>query len=72
MNCFGLGDALGEALGNRNALLVASTDLSHFYSSEEAERLDNVMIADVKSCDHKMLMHDLETHRTEACGGGQL
>lgn len=35
-----VGQALAQVAGNRRALLVASTDLSHFYPAEMADRLD--------------------------------
>jgi len=68
--CFALGQALAEVLKDRNVLLVASTDLSHYYPASIAERLDAVMMRDVAAFDYEKLMTDLETHRTEACGGG--
>ncbi|MBI5473128.1 MAG: AmmeMemoRadiSam system protein B [Ignavibacteriae bacterium] len=68
--CLGLGKALAAALGGANALIVASTDLSHFYSSEVAERIDSIMLDDVGRFDFEQLMRDLEAKRTEACGGG--
>lgn len=68
--CFDLGAVLGDVLKEKNALLVASTDLSHFYSSEDAEKLDRVMIEDVESFDYEKLMNDLQNQKTEACGGG--
>ena len=65
-----LGDVLGEILRNRNALLVASTDLSHYHSYEEAMRIDKRMIDDVSSFAFHDLMTHLETGEAEACGGG--
>ena len=67
---FGLGDALGEVLQGRNALLVASTDLSHYYPADVANKLDAVAIDDVGNFEYERLMLDLEHNRTEACGGG--
>ena len=68
--CFKLGEALASVLRNENALIVASTDLSHFYSSDVADTLDEVLMNDVNAFDCESLMSDLETQRTEACGGG--
>jgi len=39
-----LGAGLAEVLKGRNALLVASTDLSHFHNEETANRLDEEML----------------------------
>lgn len=68
--CFGLGESLANVLRDENALLVASTDLSHFYSSGIAQHLDGVMIEDLQKFNYEQLMRDLEARRTEACGGG--
>ncbi|MCZ6776731.1 MAG: AmmeMemoRadiSam system protein B [Ignavibacteria bacterium] len=68
--CFELGKALASILKDKNALLVASTDLSHYHSSKIANELDSVMIEDVRIFDYERLMSDLEKGKTEACGGG--
>ena len=68
--CFALGEALGSVLKGKNALLVASTDLSHYYAGDVADRLDAVAIKDVQKFDYENLMLDLEQNRAEACGGG--
>jgi AmmeMemoRadiSam system protein B len=68
--CFGLGNALGEILKRRDALVVASTDLSHFYPDDVAKGKDAVMIDDVARFDEQSLMAHLENGSTEACGGG--
>ncbi|MGB5875448.1 MAG: AmmeMemoRadiSam system protein B [Bacteroidota bacterium] len=68
--CYSLGEALGKTLKDENALLVASTDLSHYHPAKDADRLDSVFIEDVKNADYGQLMDDLEDNKTEACGGG--
>jgi MEMO1 family protein len=68
--CYALGEALGETLIDRNALLIASTDLSHYYPSAIADKLDAVVADYVKRFDYESLMRDLESRRVEACGGG--
>ncbi|HUI10602.1 MAG TPA: AmmeMemoRadiSam system protein B [Bacteroidota bacterium] len=68
--CFGLGRALGALLGKRSALLVASTDLSHFHEDREARTIDEVVLADVRAFDPGALMTHLEEGTAEACGGG--
>lgn len=39
-----LGEALAQTLKDKNALLVASTDLSHFYEQHTANQLDREML----------------------------
>lgn len=68
--CFELGRALGKVLHGENTLLVASTDLSHYYPSRVANRLDAVVVGDLQQFDEKCLMDDLDSGKAEACGGG--
>ncbi|MGA9120218.1 MAG: AmmeMemoRadiSam system protein B [Bacteroidota bacterium] len=68
--CLALGEALADIARGLNVLLVASTDLSHYYPAETAEQIDRVSIDDIRSFDPGRLMDDLECQRAEACGGG--
>jgi AmmeMemoRadiSam system protein B len=65
-----LGDALGAALQGRNALLVASTDLSHYHDARTAARLDAVVIDCVSRLDAEGLQRALDARPEHACGGG--
>jgi AmmeMemoRadiSam system protein B len=68
--CLGLGEALGKVLSGVNYLLVASTDLSHYYPWDTANVLDQKAIDDVASFDYERMMTELEDGSVEACGGG--
>ena len=68
--CKLLGAALGRVLAGKNALLVASTDLSHFYPYERAVQLDRVCRSYIDDFDPEGLAQALADRRTEACGGG--
>jgi hypothetical protein len=46
-----LADALVEAMGDRPALIVASTDLSHYHPYEEAREMDRVALQAIASLD---------------------
>jgi AmmeMemoRadiSam system protein B/AmmeMemoRadiSam system protein A len=46
-----LADALVAALGDRPALIVASTDLSHYHSYDEARAMDQVALQAIASLD---------------------
>ena len=65
-----LGNTLGEALKGRNALIVASTDLSHFHADEEARMLDGVFMDELKHFEPDKLYEAISHKKTEACGGG--
>jgi AmmeMemoRadiSam system protein B len=67
-----LGERLGDLLHGKPAILVASSDLSHYHSDEEARALDRIVTEDVEHFDVEALMDDLETERCEACGGGPM
>lgn len=63
-----LGKALARTLENKNAVLVASTDLSHFYDQKTANILDKEMLKRFESFDPKSIF-DAEHHgKGFACG----
>lgn len=68
--CFSLAETLAEVLQGKNVLLVASTDLSHYYPSAVARRLDHVTAEDVEKLAPATLMDHLDEGAAEACGGG--
>lgn len=65
-----LGDALGRALRGHRALLVASTDLSHYHDAETAAEMDRVVIDCVARLDPEALQGALTEQPEHACGGG--
>lgn len=63
-----LGKALAHTLENKNCVLVASTDLSHFYDQKTANILDKEMLKRFESFDPRSIF-DAEHHgRGFACG----
>jgi hypothetical protein len=69
---FALGDALADVARTRRALLVASSDLTHFLDAATAAKLDAVVIRDVEELDADGLMSALEQRPDHACGGGPI
>jgi MEMO1 family protein len=67
-----LAGALGRALPERDALLVASSDLSHYHPAAVANALDAKVVDDVARFDPEGLMDRLESHHGHACGGGPM
>jgi MEMO1 family protein len=67
-----LGAALTETLRGRNALLVASTDLSHFYPQKEALAFDTEMLRRVESFSPEDVFCAEEQAKGFACGLGAL
>lgn len=67
-----LGRALAEILLGRSALLVASTDLSHYYPQEVAERLDRELLRRVEAFDPAAVLDAEDEGVGFACGIGAL
>ena len=67
-----LGEVLAETLRGRNALLVASTDLSHFYTQAEALTLDTEMLRRIESFSPEDVFCAEEERKGFACGLGAL
>ncbi|HSL21204.1 MAG TPA: AmmeMemoRadiSam system protein B [Vicinamibacterales bacterium] len=71
-----LAKALAQALEGRRALIVASTDLSHFFDAKRAEKLDGLVRQFVEAFDAEGLLNEFESYpehergRYVACGGG--
>lgn len=65
-----LGEALAHVLRDRNRLLVASTDLSHFYTQEEANKFDHEMLRCIESFDPEAVLQAEKRGDGFACGRG--
>lgn len=55
---------------NNETLVVASTDLSHFYDHKTADFIDGVFEKHISNNTFDALMRDLDARKCEACGGG--
>ena len=65
-----LGISLARVLHKRPALLVASTDLSHFYPQAAAENLDREMLRRIAGFDPLAVLEAEEQGQGFACGRG--
>jgi len=63
-----IGIALAEVLCDKKALLVASTDLSHFFPVDEAEILDREMLHQIELFSPEGVLRAEETGTGSACG----
>jgi AmmeMemoRadiSam system protein B len=64
----GLGKALAKVLQGKNSILVASTDLSHFYDQQTALSLDRVMLHEIESFSPEGIFEAERTGKGFACG----
>jgi AmmeMemoRadiSam system protein B len=67
-----LAGALARVLHGRQALLVATSDLSHYHDAPTAAALDDVVLRHVADFDPDALMRALEEEPGHACGGGPM
>lgn len=63
-----LGEALAKTIQNRNAILVASTDLSHFYDQQTAQKLDQEMLNRFTTLNPTTIFEAEQTGKGFACG----
>ncbi len=63
-----LARGLGTAVKGKKALLVASSDLSHYHSADRAKALDRVVINYVENLDPDGLYRAVMSSECEACG----
>lgn len=66
----GLGKALAKVLANKNFVLVASTDLSHFYNQKTALTYDRAMLDQIESFSPEGAFDVERASRGFACGLG--
>jgi AmmeMemoRadiSam system protein B len=63
-----LGHALAQTLQNKNAIIVASTDLSHFYDQQTAKILDEEMLKRFESFNPESIFDAEYMGKGFACG----
>lgn len=70
--CLALAKAIASALPGRRHLLVASSDLSHFYPQPVAKKYDTYMLAQVEAFDPLGVLQAEEEEKGFACGKGAI
>lgn len=68
--CRELGQAMADVVDGRRALLVASTDLSHYRPYDQAKQLDERTLKYVLDFDPEGLVDAMVRNEAQACGGG--
>jgi hypothetical protein len=67
-----LGLALAKLLKGTNTLIVASSDLSHYHTYDEASAMDHKTLKAISEWDYLSLSQNFERRIWEACGGGPI
>lgn len=65
-----LAEGLTAVLKDRKALIIASSDLSHFYNAGKAESMDHIVQEKISGFDDEALFEQLRAGKCEMCGGG--
>jgi hypothetical protein len=67
-----LGVALAKLIKDRDTLIVASSDLSHYHTYDEANKIDHKTLKAIEQYDYVSLSENFEYGIWEACGGGPI
>jgi hypothetical protein len=70
--CEILAQAIASSVEKEKALIVASSDLSHYHPYDQAVALDKVILQAVDAFDPQGLYQALRSGSSEACGGGPM
>jgi len=65
-----IGKAIGQALKGKDALVIASSDMTHYESAESAKRKDHLATDAILALDDAKLQETVESHRISMCGHG--
>lgn len=67
-----LAEAIADCVRGKSVLVVASSDLSHYRTYEEAKQLDQILMDKVNAFDPRGMYEKLSQGQCEACGGGPM
>jgi MEMO1 family protein len=70
--CRALGLALAQNIQGSDTVIVASSDLSHYHSYEDAVKMDRKTLRAIEEWDYLSMLRNFEQRVWEACGGGPI
>jgi len=65
-----VGQAVAKALQDRDAVLIASTDMTHYEPQKAANMKDRMALDAIEKMDEELFYHTVEAHRISMCGYG--
>ena len=71
-NCRALGLALAKLIPGTHTLIVASSDLSHYHTYEQAVETDHKTLTAIGEWDYLSMSRNFDLRVWEACGGGPI
>jgi AmmeMemoRadiSam system protein B len=67
-----VGKATAKALMNKNAVIIASSDMTHYEPQKSVEKKDNMVIEAIEKMDESRLYAVIEDYGISACGYGPI
>jgi hypothetical protein len=67
-----LAEVLAAKLAGKKALIVASSDLSHYYRADQATKMDNGVVDAIEKYDWRLLHDRIASGSSQACGAGPI
>ncbi|PMB74197.1 hypothetical protein C0199_00745 [Candidatus Bathyarchaeota archaeon] len=67
-----IGQAVAKVLAGKNALIIASSDMTHYEPQKIAEKKDMLALKAVEAMDEEHFYSIIEEHRITACGYGPI
>jgi len=67
-----VGQAVAKVLAGKNAVIIASSDMTHYEPQESAKKKDEMALETVKAMDEAKFYSVIEAHRISACGYGPI
>lgn len=67
-----VGQATAKALVGKNAVIIASSDMTHYEPQKSAEKKDKLALEAVEKMDESQFYSIVETHGISACGYGPI
>ena len=71
-NCRALGLALAKLIPGTNTLIIASSDLSHYHTYDQAVETDHKTLTAIGEWDYLSMSRNFQLRVWEACGGGPI
>lgn len=65
-----VGKAVGKALKDKNSVVIASTDMTHYEPQNQAEKKDKLALSAAEKMDEKQYYSTVEAQRISTCGYG--
>lgn len=67
-----VGEAVAKVLAGKNAVVIASSDMTHYEPHERAAKQDRLALAAVEGLDETKFYSVVESHNISACGYGPI